>query len=123
MPEILELQADEWESEVMSVDGPIVVDFWHHMCGWCQKLDPIFAQLPDRFEKVKFAKMNVLDSAENRQIAMDAGVLGTPTIKVFCDGRSIGEVVGFRPLDRLVKELGEILASKDDCLEHSTPLE
>lgn len=122
MSKVMELQADEWESEVMSVEGPVVVDFWHHMCGWCQKLDPIFAQLPERFEKVKFAKMNVLDSAENRHIAMGNGVLGTPTIKVFCDGRSIGEVVGFRPLDRLVKELGEILASKDDCLEHSTPL-
>jgi thioredoxin 1 len=123
MPKVIELQADEWESEVMSVDGSVVVDFWHQMCGWCQKLNPIFAQLPEHFEKVKFAKMNILDSAENRHVAMDTGVLGTPTIKVFCKGRSIGEVVGFRPLDRLVKELGEILASKDDCLEQSTPLE
>lgn len=123
MPKVMELQADEWESEVMSVDGPVVVDFWHQMCGWCLKLNPIFAQLPDRFENVKFVKMNVLDSAENRSIAMDNGVLGTPTIKVFCKGRSIGEVVGFRTLDGLAKDLGEILASKDKCLEQSTPLE
>lgn len=123
MSKVLELQADEWESEVTSLDGPVVVDFWHHMCGWCQKLNPIYDQLPEHFENAKFAKMNILDSAENRNIAMDNGVMGTPTIKVFCKGRDIGEVVGFRPLDTLVKDLAGIFASKDDCLEQSTPLE
>jgi thioredoxin-like negative regulator of GroEL len=123
MSKVLELQADEWESEVTSVEGPVVVDFWHHMCGWCQKLNPVYDQLPEHFESAKFAKMNILDSTENRRIAMDNGVMGTPTIKVFCRGRDIGEVVGFRPLDSLVKDLAGILASKDDCLEQSTPLE
>jgi thioredoxin 1 len=123
MSKVLELQADEWESEVKSVDGPVVVDFWHHMCGWCQKLNPIYDQLPEHFENTKFAKMNILDSAENRKIAMDNGVMGTPTIKVFCKGRDIGEVIGFRPLDGLVKDLNDIFASKDDCLRQSTPLE
>jgi thioredoxin 1 len=123
MSEVIELQADDWESEVLKADGPVVVDFWHHMCGWCQKLNPIFAQLPEQFENVKFVKINILESEENRQAAMDSGVLGTPTIKVFCDGRDIGEIVGFRPLTRLVKDLGEILANKDECLGQSTPLE
>ena len=123
MPKVLQLKADDWESEVSNAEGPVVVDFWHDRCGWCLKLNPIYAQLPEHFEEVKFAKMNILESEENRRIAMENGVMGTPTIKVFCDGRNVGEVVGFRPLRRLVKDLGDIFAEKDDCLKQSTPLE
>ena len=123
MSKVKELQADDWESEVLNAEGPVVVDFWHDKCGWCLKLNPIYAQLPEQFEEVKFAKMNILESEENRRIAMENGVMGTPTIKVYCDGRNVGEVVGFRPLRRLVKDLGEIFAEKEDCLKQSTPLE
>ena len=67
--------------------------------------------------------MNVLESTENRMIAMEHGVSGTPTIKVFCEGRDIGEIIGFKDLEGLKDELGQILASREDCLAMSTPLE
>lgn len=86
-------------------------------------MNPIFATLQEQFDKAKFAKMNILDSVENRRIAMQYGVMGTPTIKVFCNGRTVGEVVGFRPLDRLVSDLKEIIDRKEDCLGQSTPIE
>lgn len=86
-------------------------------------MNPIFATLQEQFDKAKFAKMNILDSVENRRIAIQYGVMGTPTIKVFCNGRTVGEVVGFRPLDRLVSDLKEIIDRKEDCLEQSTPIE
>lgn len=122
MSKAIDIRADEWESEVLRADGPVVVDFWHSMCGWCLKLNPVFANLPKRLEKVKFVKMNVIESPENRKIAIQHGVMGTPTIKVFCKGRVVGEVVGFRPLEKLVNDLKEIFAGKDDCLNQSTPL-
>ena len=83
MTEVSNIQASEWDLEVVKIEGPVVVDFWHHMCGWCQKLNPIFAQLPEEIPGVKFLKVNILDSPENRKIAIDNGVMGTPTIKVF----------------------------------------
>ncbi len=123
MSKVKDLQAKDWESEVLNAEGPVVVDFWHNMCGWCLKLNPVFAQLPDRFDRAKFVKVNVLESMDNRRIAMDVGVMGTPTIKVFCEGRPIGEIVGFRSLEGLVKDLTEIFSRRDDCLSQSTPLE
>ena len=89
MKKVIKIQVDLWEEEVMKAEEPVVVDFWHNMCGWCLKLNPVFAQLPEHFHNVKFAKVNILEKAENRQIAMDHGVLGTPTIKVFCVGRDV----------------------------------
>lgn len=123
MSKVIELQAEAWDKEVKDVEEPVVVDFWHNMCGWCLKLNPIFEQLPEQLQDAKYAKMNVLDSAENRNLAMEHGVMGTPTIKVFCEGRDIGELVGFRTLDKLVSELKEIFASSEDCIAQSTPLE
>jgi len=123
MSKVIELQADIWDKEVIKSETPVVIDFWHQMCGWCLKLNPLFDKLPEHFENVKFGKMNILDSDENRETAMNIGVMGTPTIKIFCKGRDIGEMVGFRPIERLVSDLKEILDNKDECLEQSTPLE
>lgn len=123
LSKVIELKAEAWDEEVKDVEGPVVVDFWHNMCGWCLKLNPIFEQLPVHLENVKFAKMNVLDSSENRNMAMEHGVMGTPTIKVFCEGRDIGEIVGYRTLDKLIDELKEIFARREDCISQSTPLE
>ena len=123
MPGVSEIQASQWASEVVKAEGPVVVDFWHNMCAWCKKLNPVFAQLPEAIPGVKFLKVNILESPENRKVAIDSGVMGTPTIKVFCEGRPISELVGFKPLEKLVSELNEILDQKDSCLDQSTPLE
>ena len=123
MSKVIDLQAENWDEEVLKPEEPVVVDFWHHMCGWCLKLDPEFRRLPEAFENVKFAKMNILDSPENRRIAVESGVMGTPTIKVFCRGRIVGEIVGFRTTEMLVGDLNRILSQKEYCLEKSTPLE
>ncbi len=123
MAKVVEINADAWEKEVLKVEDPIMVDFWHHMCGWCLKLNPIYEQLPERFgERVKFVKLNVLQSPENQKLAIGLGVLGTPTMKLFCHGRAVGEIVGFRPLERLVQEIEDLMKKRDECLEKSTPL-
>lgn len=120
---IVEVRSDNWEKEVLQSEKPVVVDFWHNMCSWCLRLNPVFEQLPERFgEKVKFAKFNVLQSIESQKLALSQGILGTPTLKFYCNGRSIGELVGYRPLDRLVKEIEETISEKDECLSQSTSL-
>lgn len=124
MSKVIEVQADTWEREVLQAEEPVVVDFWHNMCGWCLKLNPVYEQLPERFgDRVKFIKVNILQSPENQKLAIGLGVLGTPTLKVLCEGRVVGEIVGYRPLERLVREIGEVLKKKDECLGQSTPLE
>lgn len=124
MAKVKEIKADAWEKEVLKAENPVMVDFWHHMCGWCLKLNPIFEQLPEKFgDSVKFVKVNVLQSPENQKLAIGFGVLGTPTMKLFCQGRAVGEIVGFRPLERLVQEVEDLLKKRDECLEQSTPIE
>jgi len=57
-------------------------------------------------------------SLDNLKLAEGLGVEDTPTLKIFCEGREIGEIIGYRPLDKVVNEIEEILKNKG-CNEKS----
>jgi hypothetical protein len=58
---------------------------------------------------VKFLAMNMFLSLENLKLAEGLGVEDTPTLKIFCKGKEVGEVIGYRSLDKVVDEIRGIL--------------
>jgi len=101
----------------------IVVDFWHVQCPWCRVLNPIFEEVAKEYKgKIRFAKLNVLTNSDNREIAVHYGVMGTPTLVFFCDGRPLGALVGFRPKEHLKHVLEDMLQKYRECIEQSTEL-
>lgn len=59
MESVLEVNANNWEQEVLQPDTLTVVDFWHDHCPWCIRLNPIFEAVVEEYKgKVKFAKLN-----------------------------------------------------------------
>jgi hypothetical protein len=54
-------------------------------------------------------------SIENLRLAECLGVEQTPTTKVFCKGREIGEIIGYRPFDEAIRELNTIINSDKEC--------
>ena len=52
---------------------------------------------------------------ENLKLAEGLGVEETPTLKLFCKGREIGQIIGYKPLDEVVKEIEEILDPEEYC--------
>ncbi|MFQ6081198.1 MAG: thioredoxin family protein [Candidatus Bathyarchaeia archaeon] len=120
---VVDVSAETWKGEVLESDIPVVVDFWHHQCGWCRALNPIYGELSSEYMgRLKFARLNVLESHENQHIAMQYGVMGTPTLKFFCESRTVGEIVGHRPKNLLKEEINKILHQRKECLEKSTAL-
>ena len=88
-----------------------------------RRLDPEYQALSEEFEgKVVFAKLNVLESHENQQIGFQNGVMGTPTLKFYCGGRTVGESVGYAPKVRLKAWIEDMLANNRECLAQSTPV-
>jgi len=78
MSGVLDVSAADWEKEVLKANTIVLVDFWHENCPWCIRLDPVFSEVAEEYEgKVKFTKINVLDSDENREIAFKYGIMGT----------------------------------------------
>ncbi|MBS7622036.1 thioredoxin, partial [Candidatus Bathyarchaeota archaeon] len=77
MSAVLDVDAEDWEMEVLRSDILTVVDFWHERCPWCIQLNPIFEEVADEYkDKAKFVRFNVLKSPRNRDIAIRYGVMG-----------------------------------------------
>lgn len=89
--------ADEktFKDEVENEDGMVLVDFWAAWCPPCKALAPILHQLEEEMgEKVKIVKVDV---DTNQQLAMDHGVQGIPTVKLFKGGEEVKAWVGLVP--------------------------
>jgi len=119
----LDIDADDWDAEVNRSKTPVLVDFWHEGCIWCKRLDPLYSELAVEFSgKLKFAKLNVLSSEENNRVAAKHGVMGTPTLILFCDGRPIESLVGYRSKEILRRELEGMIETYQECFKQHTPL-
>jgi thioredoxin 1 len=123
MHSVVDVNADSWEKEILQFGTLVVVDFWHKQCPWCIRLNPIYSEVSEEYEgKVKFAKLNVLSSSENQQVAVKYGIMGTPTLVFFCDGRPIETVTGFQPKERLKQLVDDVIGKHRECIEKSTAL-
>ncbi len=110
----------EWQSLVLDSTKPVAVDFWHEQCIWCTRLEPDFASVAaEKSPRMTFYKLHVFREPE---ITRRYGVQGTPTIKFFCGGREVHEIVGYRPKAALAREVDAVLANNEDCLRSSTPV-
>ncbi|MGQ9718673.1 MAG: thioredoxin family protein [Nitrososphaerales archaeon] len=120
---VLDVRAGNWEKEALKSDTLAVVEFWHEECVWCKRLEPLYRELSEEYMgKVKFARLNIYENHENQHIAMKYGIMGTPTLVFFCDGRPIQQVVGFRPKKALKEIIDHVLEEYRKCIEQSTAL-
>lgn len=120
---VREIDAQTWDQEVAKSDKPVVVDFWHNQCPWCLKLNPIFEKLSQEYTRATLVKLNILASEENGHIATEYGVMGTPTMLIFCEGREVGELVGFMEKDAIAPEIDRVLDRATNCVKQSSVLQ
>jgi thioredoxin 1 len=102
---------------------PTVVYFWHSQCPWCLRFTPIFDEAAQEYAgRMKFVKLNMLENPRNQGIASNYGVMSTPTLVFFCNGRPIGQAVGFMSEEDLRRTLGSVLGRYKSCLTQSSDL-
>lgn len=88
----VELTAENFESEVLQSDQPVLVDFWAVWCAPCRMIAPIVEEIAADYEgKIKVAKLNVDDHG---QIAARYNVRGIPTLLLFQNGQVAEQMVG-----------------------------
>lgn len=92
---ILTISDQNFESEVLKSDKPVLVDFWATWCGPCRMVAPLLDQIADEMDgKVRIAKLNV---DENQQIAYQFQVSSIPTFILFKNGQMADRMMGAMP--------------------------
>ena len=72
---------DNFETEVLKSDIPVLVDFYADWCGPCKMMAPIVHQLADAYEgQMKIGKLNVDNTLD---IAQKYRVMSIPTFIFF----------------------------------------
>ena len=103
----LTLTDANFEQEVLKSDKPILVDFWAEWCGPCKMVSPIVSQLADELkEHLKVGKLNV---DENPKSSQDYQIMSIPALKIFQNGKIIGEIIGAAPKAAIESKVRSIL--------------
>lgn len=123
MSKIVETSASNWKEEVLESEDLVVVEFWHPQCPFCKMLEPIYNELSKEYVgELRFAKFNVLKTQKNQELAAEYGIMSTPTLKFFCGGRPIQDIVGALSKDYLRQGIEFAIKKHRDCAKNSTPL-
>lgn len=98
-----EATTENFESEVLNSETPVLVDFWAEWCGPCKMIAPIVDEIATEYEgKLRVAK---LDADLNQDVLMEYGIMGIPTLILFKGGEAVARVTGYKPKDRIKAEL------------------
>jgi len=104
---LIEFTDDNFDTEVLKSNLPVLVDFWAEWCGPCKMITPIIEEIASDYAgKVKVGKVNV---DFNNQVAMQYGIRGIPALLVFKGGAVANQIVGAVPKNNITQILDEVI--------------
>ena len=89
-------------SEVMSSDKKVLLDFWAPWCAPCRMVVPMVEEIAKERPDIKVAKINV---DENPELATRFGIMSIPTLVVMENGKIVGQAMGARPKNAILAML------------------
>ena len=81
-------------SEVMSSEKKVLLDFWAPWCAPCRMVVPLVEEIAKERPDIRVGKVNV---DENPELAKQFGVFSIPTLVVMENGKIVRKEQGARP--------------------------
>ena len=98
MSNVITVTSENFESEVLNSEKPVLVDFWASWCGPCRMLAPVLEEIGTEYPEVAFGKVNVDKEAG---LAQMFGIVSIPTLVFMKNGKIIKKSVGYLDADGL----------------------
>jgi thioredoxin 1 len=99
---VLHIGKANFEELVLKSDKKVLLDFWAPWCGPCKMIAPIVEEIAEENEHIVVGKINVDDEVE---LAIQFGVSSIPTLVVMEKGEKVGQMIGYRPKEEILKLL------------------
>ena len=96
------INKENFESEVLKSDKPVLVDFWATWCGPCAMLAPTIKEIADENPGIKVCKADV---DENMELAQQFKISVVPTLLAFKDGKVVNTLVGAESKEQILAML------------------
>ena len=100
---VIKISKNNFESEVLSSDKPVLIDFYADWCGPCRMVSPIVDEIAEERSDIKVGKVNVDNEPE---LAEKFGVFSIPMLVVMKDGKVVNQALGARPKEMILAMLG-----------------
>lgn len=103
----LTITNDNFQTEVLNSEKPVLLDFWAVWCGPCRMVAPTIDKLSEDYAgRAVIGKVNVDEEAT---LAEQFKVMSIPTIYILKGGQVVERMIGARPYAELAGALDKHL--------------
>ncbi len=95
---IIKISKENFVSEVLNSNKPVLLDFYADWCGPCRMVGPIVSEIANERNDVKVGKINV---DEQPELAAQFQVISIPMLAVIKNGKLENQVVGYRSKEQI----------------------
>jgi len=103
----LAITVDNFKSEVLESQIPVLIDFWAPWCGPCKMLGPVIDEIAGEYEgRVKVGKVNI---DEHGVLAERHGIVSIPTLILYNNGEMAAQKNGAAPKHDIISLFKNLL--------------
>ena len=100
---VIKINKENFASEVLNSNKPVLLDFYADWCGPCRMVSPIVDEIARENPQYLVGKINVDTEAE---LAQSFRVLSIPTLVVMKGGQVVKQSVGAKSKAEILAMLG-----------------
>lgn len=97
---VITITKDNFQTEVMQSDKPVLIDLWASWCGPCRMLSPLVDQVAEERDDIKVGKINV---TENPELAQAFGAESIPLLVLVKEGKIAGQSLGYVTKEKIIE--------------------